>query len=58
MMESKDVLAIHKLNKDMQELIYNLNVVVNDISMLTEIVYEREIEQCDNDIDIKLRSHM
>ena len=58
MMESNDIRVLHRLNKNMQTLISDLNVVVADISELTELLYNREIENMDDEHEIKLCSHM
>ena len=54
----REIELLHKTNKDLGELLNNLNILVADISALTEVVYDREIQRCDGEIDIKLHSHM
>ena len=58
MMESKEIEMITRINKDIQNLISDLNIVVADLGILSQLVYDKEISKCDEEIDIKLRSHM
>ena len=57
-MESNEIRMLHKINRDMQNVIASLNIVVADMATLTEIVYDREMSKCNDEIDIKLQSHM
>ncbi len=58
MMGSKEIEMVTRINKDIQNLISDLNIVVADMSILSQLIFQNEIERCDNDVDIKLRSHM
>ena len=55
---SKELEILTRLNKDMQNLITDLNIVVGDLSILSQMVYDKEIKRCDDTVDIKLQSHM
>lgn len=57
-MENREIMLIHELNKQIGVLVSDLNVIVNTLSELSKAVYDREIEKCSNEIDIKLKSHM
>ena len=60
MMESNnnEIRILHKIHKDMQNVVTSLNIVIADMATLTEIVYDREMSKCNDDLDIKLHSHM
>lgn len=64
MMESNETIqALHKVNTGMKVLMQDLSEVINNLSKLTELVYDKEIEKLDDEINdinenIKLRSHM
>lgn len=62
MMESNEqIKAVHKVNESMKVLMQDLSVVIDNMSALTKLVYNAEIEKLDNEIEqksIKLRSHM
>lgn len=60
MMENKEIEILHRINKGLSVLMVDLNEVVKDISLLTELVYNREIENIptENNNVIKLHSHM
>ena len=55
---SKEIEMITRINKDIQNLISDLNIIVADMGILSQLVYDNEIARCGDDIDIKLRSHM
>lgn len=57
-MESNEIRILHKINRDMQNVIASLNIVIADMATLTEAVYDREMAKCNDELDIKLRSHM
>ena len=57
MMGSKEIEMVTRINKDIQNLISDLNIVVADMGILSQLIYENEIARCDED-DIKLRSHL
>ena len=57
-MESNEIRILHKINRDMQNVIASLNIVIADMATLTEVVYDREMSKCNDELDIKLRSHM
>ena len=57
-MENNEIKMLTEINKKVQNLISDFNSLVNDISVLSQMVYDREIQKCDDEIDIKLRSHM
>lgn len=62
MMESNEqIKAIHKVNESMNILMQDFSVVIDNISALSELIYNTEIEKLDDEIkqtNIKLRSHM
>jgi len=62
MMESNEqIKAVHKVNESMKVLMQDLSVVIDNMSVLTKLVYNTEIEKLDKEIEqksIKLRSHM
>ena len=58
MMGNNELEIVMKLNKDMQGLLSNVNAIVEDLTVLTQIVYDREMQKCNDEIDIKLKSHM
>ena len=58
MMESNEIRILHKINRDMQNVIASLNIVIADMATLTEVVYDREMAKCNDNLDIKLQSHM
>ena len=55
---SKEIEMITRINRDIQNLITDLNIVVSDMGILSQLIYENEVAQCGDDIDIKLQSHM
>ena len=57
-MENNEIEILHRLNKNMSILIANFNELVNDISKLTEIIYNKEIDNLNKEKDIRLHSHM
>lgn len=59
MMGSKEIEMVTRINRDIQSLISDLNIVVADMGILSQLIYENEISRCDeNEHEIKLRSHM
>ena len=64
MMESNEIIqALHKVNEGMIILMNDLSDVIQNLSKLTELIYDKEIAKLDNEINsinanIKLRSHM
>lgn len=52
---SKEIEMITRINRDIQNLITDLNIVVSDMGILSQLIYENEVAQCG---DIKLQSHM
>ena len=59
MMESKEIEMVTRINKDIQNLISDLNIIVADMGILSQLIYENEISRCDEDEhEIKLHSHM
>lgn len=59
MMGSKEAEMVTRINKDVQNLIADLNIVVADLSVLSQFIFQSEIERCTEDeYEIKLRSHM
>ena len=64
MMESNETIqALHKVNTGMKVLMQDLSEVINNLSKLTELIYDKEIGKLDDEINdinenIKLRSHM
>ena len=59
MMESKEIEMVTRLNKDIQNLISDLNIIVADMGILSQLIYDNEISRCNEDEhEIKLRSHM
>ena len=64
MMESsKEIEIMHKINEGMSILMRDLSSVVDDITELTQLLYNKEIEKLDKEIEqtntnIKLHSHM
>ena len=57
-MGNNEIEILHRLNKNMSILIANFNELVNDISKLTEIIYNKEIDNLNKEKDIRLHSHM
>ena len=58
-MGSKEIEMVTRINKDIQNLISDLNIIVADMGILSQLIYEKEISRCDEDEhEIKLRSHM
>lgn len=55
---SKEIEMITRINRDIQNLITDLNIVVSDMGILSQLIYENEVTQCGDNIDIKLQSHM
>ena len=59
MMGSKEIEMITRINKDIQNLISDLNIIVADMGILSQLIYDNEISRCNEDEhEIKLRSHM
>lgn len=59
MMENKEeVMLLHELNSKMVNLIRDFNEIVDDLSELTRMVCQRELNNLDNEHEIKLHSHM
>lgn len=59
MMGNKEIEMVMRINKDIQNLITDLNVVVADMGILSQMIYDNEISRCDKDEhEIKLLSHM
>lgn len=58
MMGNKEIEMVTRINKDIQNLITDLNIVVADMGILSQLIYDNEIARCNEDVDIKLRSHM
>lgn len=59
MMGNKEIEMVMRINKDIQSLISDLNIIVADMGILSQLIYEKEISRCDEDKhEIKLRSHM
>ena len=59
MMGSKEIEMITRINKDIQNLISDLNIIVAYMGILSQLIYENEISRSDEDEhEIKLRSHM
>lgn len=58
MMENNEIQVLHRINKRMAMLIADFNSIVNDLSELTQMIYDREIEILNEDREFKLRSHM
>ena len=63
MMESKELAIVHKLTKQMRGLVKDINEITDSISELSNLLFDKEIERCNNEIDeynklIKLHSHM
>ena len=58
MMGNKEIEMVTRINKDIQNLITDLNIVVADMGILSQLIYDGEIARCGDDVDIKLRSHM
>lgn len=56
MMENKEIEVLHKINKQVSEIMINLNSLVKDLSELTNIVFDKTIDSLDD--EIKLHSHM
>ena len=58
-MGSKEIEMITRINKDIQNLISDLNIIVADMGILSQLIYDTEISRCNEDEhEIKLRSHM
>ena len=58
-MGSKEIEMVTRINKDIQNLISDLNIIVADMGILSQFIYEKGISRCDEDeYEIKLRSHM
>ena len=57
MMGNKEIEMVTRINKDIQNLISDLNIIVVDMGILSQLIYDNEISRCDED-EIKLRSHM
>ena len=58
-MANKEIEMVTRINKDIQNLISDLNIVVADLGILSQLIYDKEVSKCDNELeDIKLRSHM
>ena len=57
-MGNKEIEMVTRINKDIQNLITDLNIVVADMGILSQLIYDSEITRCGDDVDIKLRSHM
>lgn len=60
---SKEIQALHKINEGMKILMNDLSNVIKNLSELTELIYNREIDALDKEIEqtktnIKLRSYM
>ena len=58
MMGNKEIIMLHNINKTVATLMQDFNDLVKELSTLTEMIYDREIEKCNDEIDIKLQSHM
>lgn len=64
MMENNEIIqTLHKVNTEMKVLMQDLSEVIDNLSKLTELVYDKEIKKLDDEINnintnIKLRSHM
>lgn len=58
MMGNNEMILLHKLNSKMIKLIRDFNGIVSDLSELTEMVCQKELNELDKEQDIKLRSHM
>jgi hypothetical protein len=61
MENSKEIQLMHSINEGMSKLMRDLSAVIDNISALTELIYNREIDTIDKEIEqtnIKLRSHM
>ena len=59
MMGNKEIEMVTRINKDIQNLITDLNIVVADMGILSQLIYDSEIARCgDNEHEIKLHSHM
>lgn len=60
MMGNKEIEMITRINKDIQNLISDMNIIVADMGILSQLIYDSEISRCDcdNENEIKLRSHM
>ena len=60
MTENNEIIqTLHKVNTGMRVLMNDLSEVVDNVSKLTQLIYDREIEKIDDELeDIKLRSHM
>ena len=59
MMGSKEIEMVTRINKDIQNLISDLNIVIADMGILSQLIYDNEISRCNEDEhEIKLRSHM
>lgn len=58
MMGNKETIEmVTRINKDIQNLISDFNIIVADMGILSQLIYDSEISRCDED-EIKLRSHM
>ena len=61
MMESKEVQILHHINQQMSIIFSDLTDLATMMRELTKIVYDREMEKCNNkeeEEEIKLHSHM
>ena len=61
MTESKEIQVLHKVNTGMRVLMDNLTDVISNLSELTELLYNKEMDKVDKEIEninIKLHSHM
>lgn len=57
-MASKEVILLHELNSKMVKLVRDFNEVVNDLTELTKMVCQKELDNFDDEHEIKLHSHM
>ena len=59
MMGNKEIEMVTRINKDIQNLISDLNIIVADMGILSQLIYDNEISRCDEDEHkVKLLSHM